>query len=80
MCHIEAIRNLVFSTGAHIDVYFNKYGVLQIEPFSKEDWLQSGIYLTTPELASSKFKFDTTNIITGVVVNSQDSLKKGHSY
>ncbi|WP_292748136.1 hypothetical protein, partial [Methanobrevibacter sp.] len=78
--YIEAIRNLVFSTGAYIDVYFNKYGVLQIEPFSKEDWLQSGIYLTTPELASSKFKFDTTNIITGVVVNSQDSLKKGHSY
>jgi len=78
--YIEAIRNLVFSTGAYIDVYFNKYGVLQIEPFSKEDWLQSGIYLTTPELASSKFKFDTTNIITGVVVNSQDRLKKGHSY
>lgn len=78
--YIEAIRNLVFSTGAYIDVHFDKYGVFQIEPFSKEDWLKSGIYLTTPELASSKFKFDTTNIITGVVVNSQDRLKSGHSY
>lgn len=77
---IEAIRNLVFSTGAYIDVFFDKYGVLQIKPFSKQDWLENGIYLTTPELASSKFKFDTTNIITGVVVNSEDKLKSGRYY
>lgn len=78
--YIEAIRDLVFSTGAYIDVYFNKYGVLQIEPFSKQDWLQNGIYLTTPELASRKFKFDTTNIITGVIVNSEDRLTAGRYY
>ena len=80
MSYIEAIRNLVFSTGAYIDVYFNKYGVLEIEPFSKNDWLTNGIYLTTPELASSKFKFDTTNVITGVVVNSEDKLSSGRYY
>ena len=78
--YIEAIRDIVFSTGAYIDVYFNKYGILEIKPFSKQDWLQSGIYLTTPELASSKFKFDTTNIITGVVVNSEDKLSSGRKY
>ena len=78
--YIEAIRDLVFSTGAYIDVYFNKYGVLQIQPFSKQDWLRNGIYLTTPELASRKFKFDTTNIITGVVVNSEDRLSSGRYY
>ena len=78
--YIGAIRDLVFGTGAYIDVYFDKYGVLQIKPFSKNDWLQNGIYLTTPELASSKFKFDTTNIITGVVVNSEDRSKKGKYY
>lgn len=78
--YIEAIRDVVFSTGAYIDVYFNKYGVLQIEPFSKNDWLTNGIYLTTPELASRKFKFDTTNIITGVVVNSEERLKSGRYY
>ena len=77
---IEAIRDLVFSTGAYIDVFFDKYGVLQIKPFSKQDWLENGIYLTTPELASRKFKFDTTNIITGVVVNSEDRLKSGRYY
>ncbi len=78
--YIDAIRDLVFGTGAYIDVYFDKYGVLQIEPFSKNDWLTNGIYLTTPELASSKFKFDTTNIITGVVVNAEDRSKKGKYY
>ena len=78
--YIEAIRDIVFSTGAYIDVYFNKYGVLQIEPFSKQDWLRNGIYLTTPELASRKFKFDTTNIITGVIVNSEDRLSSGRYY
>ena len=78
--YIEAIRDVVFGSGAYIDVYFNKYGVLQIQPFSKQDWLESGIYLTTPELASRKFKFDTTNIITGVVVNSGNKLKKGKTY
>ena len=78
--YIEAIRDLVFSTGAYIDVYFNKYGVLQIQPFSKQDWLRNGIYLTTPELASRKFKFDTTNLITGVVVNSEDKLTAGRYY
>lgn len=78
--YIEAIRDLVFSTGAYIDVYFDKYGVLQVEPFSKQDWIENGIYLTTPELASSKFKFDTTNIITNVIVNSEDKLKAGNYY
>ena len=42
--------------------------------------LENGIYLTTPELASRKFKFDTTNIITGVVVNSEDRLKSVRKY
>ena len=78
--YIDAIRDLVFSTGAYIDVYFDKYGVLQIKPFSKNDWLENGLYLTTPELASSKFKFDTTNIITGVIVNSEDRLTAGRYY
>ena len=78
--YIEAIRDIVLGSGAYIDVYFDKYGVLQIKPFNKDDWLENGIYLTTPELASRKFKFDTTNIITGVVVNSENRLKKGHKY
>ena len=77
---IEAIRDLVYGTGAYIDVYFNKYGILQLEPFNRNDWLSGGLYLTTKELSSRKFKFDTTNVITGVEVNSENALSIGHGY
>ena len=77
---IEAIRNLVFGTGAYIDVYFDKYGVLHIEPYHKDDLFNSGLYLTTPEIASAKYKFDTTNILTGVVVQSTNTAKVGKYY
>lgn len=77
---IETIRNLVFGTGAYIDVYFDKYGILQIEPYHKDDLFNTGLYLTTPEIASAKFKFDTTNILTGVVVQSTDNTKVGKKY
>ena len=77
---IETIRDLIYGTGAYVDIYFDKYGVLQIKPFSRDDWLSGGLYLTTKELASRKFKFDTTNIITGVEVNAEDTLKIGHGY
>ena len=77
---IEAIRDLVYGLGMFIDVYFDKYGVLHIEPFVKDEWLHTGLYLTTPELASAKFKFDTTNVITGTLVHNKDNTKKGTYY
>lgn len=73
---IEAIRDLVYGTGAYIDVYFTKNGVLKIEPYFVEDLYQTGLYLTTPELADAKYKFDTTDIITGVIING-DKLDGG---
>ena len=78
--YIEAIRSIIFGSGAYIDVYFDQYGVLHIEPFSKQDWLSGGLYLTTAEVANRKFTFDTTNIITGVQVNSNDDLKINKFY
>ena len=78
--HIEAIRSLIFGTGAYIDVYFNKYGVLQIEPFNKDEWLSSGLYLTTNEFASRTFDFDTTNIISSVIVQSPNKWEYGRDY
>lgn len=77
---IEAIRDLVFGTGMYVDVYFDKYGVLQIEPYHKNDLYNTGLYLTTPEIASAKYKFDTTNILTDVVVQSSDTNKIGTKY
>lgn len=63
---IGLVRDLVFGTGAYIDVYFDIHGVLQVVPYHKNDLFESGLHLTTQEIANRKFSFDTTNIITGV--------------
>ncbi|WP_407415814.1 hypothetical protein [Methanobrevibacter sp.] len=77
---IEIIRDLVYGTGAYIDVYFDIYGVLHIQPYHKKDWLETGLHLTAPEIASADHKFDTTNIITGVIVKSTDKTNVGKYY
>lgn len=77
---IETIKSLIYSSGAYIDVYFSKEGVLKIEPYHKDDFYNTGLYLTTPELAHMTQKFDTTNIITGVQVHSTDKTKIGTTY
>ena len=66
--HIENIRNLVFSQLGYFDVWFNDRGILQVEPLSKTDWEQTGLHVTTPQMASQKYKFSTTNAITRVLV------------
>lgn len=78
--YIELIRTLVYSTGAYIDVYFDKYGILHIKPYHKDDFFNSGLIITTPEIAESKYKFDTTNIQTGVIVSSNEQLEGGNFY
>ena len=77
---IEAIRDIVYGTGAYIDVYFDKYGILHINPYHKDDLYSTGLYLTTPEIAEAKYKFDTTNIQTGVLVKNNDASKLGRQY
>lgn len=77
---IDAIRDLVYGSGAYIDIYFNDSGVLQIKPFNKEDWLSGGLVLATPEFIKREFSFDTTNILTNVNVNgSGDKVGKAYS-
>lgn len=77
---IEAIRTLVIGTGAYIDVYFDKYGRIQIEPYHKEDFFNTGLLLTANEIEKYTQSFDTTNIITGVTVQSTDKKKNGKHY
>ena len=74
--YMEAIRAIALSSG-YIDVYFNGNGTLQLEPISIDDWSHTGLWLGTEEIAESKFKFDLTNVITGVVVNGADDTKIG---
>ena len=78
--YIEAIRDIVFGLTSFVDVYFDKYGIMHIEPFVKKDWLNTGLYITTPELSSIKHKFDTTNIVTGTIVHATDKKNWGKYY
>lgn len=78
--YIEAIRDLALGNGAYYDVHFDKYGIVHIEPYHKNDLLKSGLTLTTPEIASTKYKFDTTNIVTGVLVHNSDKTQGGTLY
>ena len=74
---IEIIRDLVYGTGAYIDIYFDTHGVLQVVPYHKKDLFESGLHLTTQEIANRKFSFDTTNIITGVnILEDGDKSKR----
>lgn len=77
---IEAIRDIIYGTGAYIDIYFDKYGILHLEPYHKDEFFNTGLYLTTPEIAEAKYKFDTTNIQTSVFVKNSDSKNLGSYY
>ena len=77
---IETLRTLIYGSGAYIDVYFNDKGYIQIEPYHKKDFFETGLRLTRPETLSQKRKFDLTNIITRVRVKSNKALEKGTVY
>lgn len=77
--YIQAIRDICNSMG-DIDVYFDSNGTLQIEPISLKDWQNTGLYLTANETSSRKFKFDTTNAITGAIINATDKTKGANVY
>ena len=71
---IEIIRDLVYGSGAYIDLWWNDYGILQVEPYQKDDFFNTGLHLVSPEAVDRKFKFDTTNIITGAIVRNPDAI------
>lgn len=70
---IEVIRDIVYSSPGYFDVYFNDRGILQIEPLSKIDWENTGLHISNDEFSDRKFKFSTTNAITGVRINGTDA-------
>ena len=74
--YIEAIRALVYN-GAYIDVFFDKFGVLHVEPFHKDDFFNTGLLLTNAEITEMSQSFDTTNVITGVRIHNSNKAKSG---
>jgi len=75
----DIIRSLIFDNNVFADFYFPTT-LPAIEPYSPDEWLGKGIYITTPELASYNMKFDITNIVTEVLVKSSEALQHGKYY
>ena len=75
---IEAIRSLLLTY--NIDVYFNDCGVLQVQPYHVNHFRNDGIELKRIETVNRSYKFDLTNIITGVIVENSDKKLGGTSY
>jgi len=75
--YMDVIEDLVYGTGAYIDINFNKYGLMQVEPYHKDQWLTTGLHLEPYMVSSRKFTFDTTNILTGVIVKSTENTGLG---
>ncbi len=76
--YMETIRNICYANG-YVDVYFSD-GIIQINPISIKDWQNTGLWLTTNEITKREFKFDTTNTITRVIIQSNDDFKSGNVY
>ena len=75
---IEAIRDLLLPY--YIDVYFNDCGILQIEPYHKDDFFNTGLHLEKVETTNRQYKFDITNVVTGVIVENSDKTVAGNWY
>ena len=78
--YIDLIRTFVFGAQGYIDVYFDKYGIIQIEPYQKNDFYNTGVHLRNRDVASFKPKFDMTNFITTVRVNIADKTNSSLEY
>ena len=70
---MDKIMNLAHINGTPVDVYFTPEGVCQIEPVNWDVWMKTGFKITHTDLASYKYGFDTTNILTGVYVQTPNA-------
>ena len=71
--HIDKIFNVALSSSNNLDIWFDKFGVIHLDPIDWDYWLNTGLLLTTENIAEYKYGFDTTNILTGVRVKNADN-------
>jgi hypothetical protein len=76
---MEVIRDICHAQ-AYVDVFFDSKGILQIKPINISDWKQTGLHLDLSEVSERQFKFDITNAITNVIVDSTEAGRYGKSY
>ena len=77
---MDIIRDFVYGKGMYIDIWFNSNGIMQLEPYQKEDFFNTGLHLSRVNASDEKFKFDLTNLVTGVEVTSNDRAEQGEFY
>ena len=70
---IDSIMNIALDGQNNLDIWFDKYGVCHLDPIDWDYWLNTGLLLTTENIAEYKYGFDTTNILTGVKVKNADN-------
>lgn len=70
---MDNIMNLAHFQGTPVDVYFTPEGICQIEPVNFDVWVKTGFKITHTDLVQYKYGFDTTNILTGVNVQTPDT-------
>ena len=67
----ELVQQLIYSTGAYIDIYYNTTGVMQFAPYHIDNWLKSVADFHYTETIDYDWSFNTTDIITAVVDNGR---------
>lgn len=70
---IDSIFNIALDGQNNLDIWFDKYGIIHLDPIDWDYWLNTGLLLTTENIAEYKYGFDTTNILTGVRVKNADN-------
>ena len=63
----ELVQNIIYSTGAYIDIHYNNNGVMQFQPYHIDTWLKSVADFHYTETIDYTWDFNTTDIVTSVV-------------
>lgn len=62
----ELIQQIIYSTGAYIDIHYNTVGVMQFTPYHVDSWLKPVADFHYTEVIDYDWNFNTTDIITAV--------------
>ena len=72
LTNIEQMRTLIYGNTPLIDLHVDEYGVVHFDPIHVNDFTKGLIELPFEITTNRKFKFDVTNIISRVNVDTGD--------
>ena len=79
--YIDVIRGVCFGDGSRINVYFDKYGVCQIEPGWSPEKIKNTptLFFSLKDMNSNTYSMDKTNVISAIQVK-RDKLNVSEYY